>query len=94
MSEANYLLVYKWGFKILGPMTDSSLNDARKLFYSKGYKTYIVGKPPAARTLRRWKQQGEGRATDGCTVKGLCSCQHGCRSWLAVFAEKMRYVSK
>lgn len=45
--------------KIIGPLSDSAMREARKNFYLSGYITVRVGKPPAERTLRRWKQLGK-----------------------------------
>ena len=41
-------------------------------------------KPPTIATMRRWVENGEAKATDGCTVEPDGSCPHGHKSWLLV----------
>lgn len=85
-----HLVLYKFGFKVIGPMEGASLTNAENFFKKRGFKVMRANTPPSERTLRRWEQTNRGKAIDGCWVNGLCSCHHGARAWLAVFKEPMR----
>ncbi len=80
-----YLLLHKYHYQVVSVANDNEVVQAQNLFNSRGYQVKVLTqKPPAKRTLRRWKQTNRAKALDGCYVQGLCSCEHGTRSWLAI----------
>lgn len=85
----DHLLIYRFGFKVIGPIKQEEIAQAERLFRRGGYQVKRISSPPSAYSLRLWEKTGKAIATDGCAVYGLESCKHGHRSWLAVYKEKL-----
>lgn len=80
-----HLVIYKFGFKIIGPIEDERrLREAASFFRRQGFKVFVTLPPPPANLLETWEVSGCGQASDGCLAFGLSSCKHGHRSWLAI----------
>ncbi len=78
-----HLLLLKQRSKVIA-VENKRVNEAITFFLRLGYKVVRVNPPPSQDLLRSWEESGTGLATDGCLTKGLCSCKHGHRAWLAI----------
>lgn len=81
----NYLVVEKFGFKIIGPIEDGRINEAACLFRGRGYRVWYTLAPPSNEVLQTYKNDNFGLCSDGCTVQGWSSCRHGHRAWIAIY---------
>jgi len=70
--------------KIIEVADDQWKEFSRNMFL-RGYFFKRIPKPPAPRTLRRWRSQGQGRTINGVFTPGYQGDSKGGTAWLAIF---------
>jgi hypothetical protein len=80
-----YALVDRPDITKIVKVDESNWNEFSRNMWTRGYKVSKVPKPPAPRTLRRWKLLNKGRTINGIWTEGFQSDELHGWSWLSIF---------